>query len=75
MVMTAKFRGQCRSCGGRIYQGDPINWSRDAGASHAKCDEIGSGHSCVRCGVDAGDQMMSASLGLSCPDCYDDLSG
>ena len=30
---------------------------------------------CVGCGIDAGKMMMSASLGPSCPDCYDTLSG
>ena len=80
MVMAAKFSGQCRTCGGRIVKGSQINWSRKAGANHLNCNEagpdIGNGrdHCCVLCGVDAGAQMMNASLGLSCPDCYDDLS-
>ena len=81
MAMTARYRGQCRACGGRINQGDQINWGRTTGASHVNCNEvgidIGSGrdHHCALCGVDAGAQMMHASLGLSCPECYDDLSG
>jgi hypothetical protein len=74
MVITAKFQGRCRNCGGRIAQGDQINWNRDAGASHVSCDESG-GHCCIGCGIDAGKMMMNASLGLSCPDCYDELSG
>jgi hypothetical protein len=73
MAITARFPGRCRNCGGRISQGDKINWNRDGGATHISCDD-GGGHSCIGCGIDAGDQMMHASLGLSCPDCYADLT-
>ena len=73
-MITAQFPGRCRTCGGRICQGDQINWSRADGANHTSCD-TGSSDRCIGCGVDAGRQMMSASLGPSCPDCYDQLSG
>lgn len=32
--MKAKFNGKCRDCGGAIYAGDEIRWSRAEGARH-----------------------------------------
>lgn len=38
MVMAAKYPGKCRKCGGQIYVGDQIEWSKEDGARHAtKC--------------------------------------
>lgn len=37
MVMSAKFAGRCRKCGGSIHVGDRIEWSKGEGASHATC--------------------------------------
>jgi len=36
--MYAKYSGKCRVCGGRIYKGDAILWSRGEGARHLSCD-------------------------------------
>lgn len=35
MTMIAKFKGVCKSCGCTINVGEPINWTRGAGATHA----------------------------------------
>jgi hypothetical protein len=78
MIIAARFPGTCRECGRRIHQGDRINWARGAGSTHLNCNEVGideGDHRCIGCGIDAGTMMMNASLGLSCPDCYDELSG
>lgn len=37
MTITSKYNGKCKVCGGRIYKGERINWSRGRGASHAEC--------------------------------------
>jgi hypothetical protein len=39
--MKAKFEGKCRECGGVIYAGDEIRWSRAEGARHEQsvCDD------------------------------------
>lgn len=36
--MKAKFDGKCRDCGGRIYAGDEIKWSRASGARHGSAE-------------------------------------
>ncbi len=40
MAIKAKFSGHCRICGGRIYAGEKIKWSRDLGARHIQCDDF-----------------------------------
>jgi hypothetical protein len=37
MTITAKYPGTCRECGGRIQQGDRIEWEKGAGAAHVEC--------------------------------------
>ena len=39
MEMISKFPGTCKTCGGRIYKGDRINWVSGNGASHVKCPQ------------------------------------
>jgi len=37
MTITAKFASKCSECGGKIHAGDRIEWTKGAGAAHAKC--------------------------------------
>lgn len=36
--MTARFDGRCRDCGGSLYAGDTIRYSRATGALHESRD-------------------------------------
>jgi hypothetical protein len=38
MLMTAKFSGRCRDCGGTIRAGEKIDWAKGRGAAHVACD-------------------------------------
>jgi hypothetical protein len=42
--MKAKFEGKCRDCGGLIYAGDEIRWSRAEGARHGDTNVCDSYH-------------------------------
>jgi len=37
MVISARYPGRCRDCGGPIHAGDAIQWSRKGGARHVSC--------------------------------------
>lgn len=37
MVITAKYAGRCKKCGGHIAVGDKIDWERGQGATHVSC--------------------------------------
>lgn len=37
MVMVAKFKGTCATCGATIRKGEQIEWSRGTGAKHITC--------------------------------------
>lgn len=36
-VMTAKYPGKCKKCGGHIEIGDEIDWTKETGAKHMEC--------------------------------------
>ncbi len=36
-MMTAKYPGTCRACGGTIRKGESIAWNKSTGAQHARC--------------------------------------
>lgn len=38
MLMTAKFGGRCRECGGTIRAGEKIDWAKGRGVAHVACD-------------------------------------
>lgn len=40
MVITAKYNGKCRKCGGKIKAGEKIEWERERGASHVSCPAV-----------------------------------
>ena len=37
--MKSKFKGTCKHCGGVIFVGEEINWSRESGATHVGCTD------------------------------------
>lgn len=39
MTFPAAYPGRCGSCDERIHENDPINYSREDGATHADCAE------------------------------------
>jgi len=43
MVITAKYAGKCRKCGGHINVGDQIDWERGRGATHITCPDTENG--------------------------------
>lgn len=48
--MHAHFPGTCQECGGDIERGDPILWSREAGARHADDDQCNESFASERLG-------------------------
>ena len=45
MVITSKYKGTCKSCGGSIRRGEKIDWSKGSGARHIDCAEGSQGRS------------------------------
>jgi hypothetical protein len=39
MKITARFSSTCKACGGRINQGEEIEWERGQGGRHLRCPE------------------------------------
>lgn len=37
MTITAKYAGTCRECGGRIEEGETVDWVRGEGTAHVEC--------------------------------------
>ena len=40
VLLSSKFGGLCKSCGGSYQKNDPIMWSRKHGAWHTHCHEV-----------------------------------
>jgi hypothetical protein len=38
MNITSKYAGKCKGCGGAIAVGEQIEWARDTGARHTRCE-------------------------------------
>lgn len=73
--MVSKFNGRCKTCGGRIRQGDNIIWSKATGAMHLECapqqQEEDGGVVCSFCGepTEEGARMEESDL-VWCPTCW-----
>lgn len=40
MILTAKFDGRCRECGGVVRGGEQCEWERGEGVKHLRCPEV-----------------------------------
>ena len=70
-AMRAKYNGRCKRCGGNLYAGDMIRYSRDTGALHSS-DEVCDSYLEQRAEMELETQAEYRMAGLSAEDYYRD---
>jgi len=69
--MTARYDGRCRDCGGQLYAGDTIRYSRATGALHAD-QEVCDSYLTQRAEMELETQAEYRMAGLSAEQYYAD---
>lgn len=77
MTITAKYDGTCKNCGGALYAGEDVEWSREGGTRHLlpeQCAEVKALMSdpdfakCTRCGNERiAHNFSDGEDNLECP--------
>ena len=64
-ILTARYAGRCRGCGGRFEAGTRIAWAGKRQSYHLQCSDSGG---CERC-ESSGTIYVGHDEPVPCPDC------